>query len=74
MTNETKLLDVEAFHRESQTVLFSNGTTAPITNWFDSDGVECGPFDQPATAIAGPDGDGSWYWFKLSDFEPKRMH
>lgn len=67
-------IDVQAFHRSDELVLFNDGKTAPVTNWADSFGDECGPFDNPVTAVAGPDAEGNWHVFVLSEFDPVEAH
>ena len=65
---------VQALHRGHELVLLSDGSTAPITNWVDGDGEECGAFDSPVAAVAGPDANGKWHSIVLFEFEMVEVH
>lgn len=74
MTRHQRERTIEAFHRETETVIFEDGSTAPITKWIDGNGADCGPFDYPVTAVAGPDENGRWHTLDLSEFKTERTH
>lgn len=67
-------LAVDTFHRKGEFVIFDDGSQAPITNWFDDEGDDCGGFDHPVSFVAGPDANGDWHTIDLSDFEAAKVH
>lgn len=52
-------MDVDIINLDTRHVIFSNGDAAPITNFFDSHGDECGP-DDAVSIVAGRDEIGWW--------------
>lgn len=52
-----------------------NGTTLPVANMFDVDGVETGDPSQAFTLVAGPLPDGKWLASRClpGDIKPMRM-
>lgn len=67
-------LSVEMLHRKQEIVVFSDGSSAPITNWVDAWGDDCGPNDHPVSAVAGPDSNGQWHSVDLSEFDPVEVN
>ena len=64
--------EIEAVNYYRAVVMFEDGATAPITNWFDEDGDEC-DFDEATGFVAGPDKNGFWHsarkdWFGKATF------
>lgn len=67
-------MQVTAFNRTKGLALLSDGQTIPVTNWIGADGDECGPADDPVTAVAGPSQDGKWFALALADFDTAPTH
>ena len=67
-------LTVEIFHRKSEFAILDDGSQIPIVHWIDDDGDFCGAFDNPVSAVAGPDGGGNWHTLDLSEFTPAQQH
>lgn len=67
------MIDIDAFHRKNKAAFTTDGQVLPITTWFDDCGDECGPFDHPVAAVAGPDDDGLFWSIDLTEFDPVVM-
>ena len=65
---------VEAINRALAVAIFSDGSTAPITNWFDIHGDDCEPDENPLAATAGPDACGQWHAIDLTDYDAQTTH
>lgn len=59
--------DVEAVHRQKGIVLFDDGTTMKVADWYDDSGDICGP-DDATFAVCGNIRSGFWT-IDLSKFE-----
>jgi len=54
-------MEVELVNLTQNYVMFTNGVSVPITDYFDSDGDECEP-DRATVCVAGDDAVG---WFSI---------
>lgn len=64
--------DIEAVNRAQAIALLSDGTTLPVTNWFDSWGDECEP-QEAVSCVAGQEGS-DWWSIDLSQFASTPTH
>lgn len=64
-------IDVEALNRRLGCALMTDNGLAPVANWLDADGDECGFLD---AAIAIVEYKGEWFCVELQDFEPTPSH
>lgn len=63
------MTEVIAINRMAAMALFSDDTTAPVTNWLDADGDECAA-DDAIVCVVGPDPRGKWHSVDLCEFDP----
>ena len=64
---------VVAINCQSRLVLLEDGTTIPITNFFDEDGDDCDP-DEAIVIVAGREGFGYLTIELFDDFEEVLLH
>ena len=67
------MISVDGFHRSGEYAVLTNDEVLPVTQWLDRYEEECGPFDNPVAAVAGPDARGKWWSIELSQYEQAVM-
>ena len=64
------MIEVDGFHRKGEYAVLTNGEFLLVTQWVGKYQEDCGPFDNPVAAVAGPDARGKWWSIDLSQYEP----
>lgn len=51
----------------SEQLVMTDGQAIPVSNWFDQESKDCGPFEA-VSGVAGPTPWNGWLAFLVSDF------
>lgn len=65
-------MEIELIDLEAEVAILSDGSTIPLTNFFDEDGDDCDPED--AVCCVAGNNDFGWLTISLADLDEPTFH
>lgn len=65
-------LDVQMINRTRNTAILTCNCHVPVTHWFGTNGLDCGPFEA-VTCVCGDEAHG-WFTLDLVEFDYVTVH